>query len=81
MRFLVLILLGYLFFRIIKGFLGIGRQFERRDDGGAIDEMVQDPQCKMYIPLRDARREVIKGREFYFCSKECAQEFKKGVKT
>ena len=79
MRFLILIFLGYLLFRIIKGVLGAGTQVEQSENGGPIDEMVQDPYCKTYIPLRDARRYVINGTEFFFCSKECAEKFKKSI--
>jgi len=80
MRFLILIFLGYLLFRIIRGVLGSGRRVEKSEDGGPIDEMVQDPYCKTYIPLRDAKRHIIKGTELFFCSKECAEKFKKSVK-
>ena len=78
-RFLILLLLAYLFFRIVKAvfnLLGGGQELKRgRDDGKVIDEMVQDPSCQTYIPRREAIRKVIGGQEYFFCSKECAQEF------
>jgi YHS domain-containing protein len=40
--------------------------------------MVQDPSCKTYIPKRDARRKVIEGKEYFFCSKDCADRFEEG---
>ncbi len=46
----------------------------------AVDEMVQDPFCKTYIPLRSAQRKVIQGQEYFFCSKECADSFEKEMK-
>jgi YHS domain-containing protein len=78
-RLLILLLLAYLCFRIVKGvlsLLGGGQELKRgRDDEKVIDEMVQDPACRTYIPRREAIRKVIRGQEVFFCSKECAQEF------
>ena len=79
-RLLLLFLLAYLFFRIVKGVFsllggggqGIGRG---RDEEKVIDEMVQDPSCKTYIPRRDAIRKTVQGEEYFFCSKECARKF------
>lgn len=77
MRLLIFIFLAYLLYRVLRGFFRSGRKVEKTRNGGIIDEMVQDPFCKTYIPLRDARRKVIDGREYFFCSEECANSFKK----
>ena len=37
-----------------------------------IDEMVQDPLCKTYIPLRESVKRTIDGQELFFCSDACA---------
>ncbi len=79
-RLLLLCLLAYLFFRIVKGvlsLLGGGGQGPKRgrDEEKVIDEMVQDPSCQTYIPRREAIRKVVQGREYFFCSKECARKF------
>jgi len=42
---------------------------------GEITEMVFDENCKTYIQKKDAIKVVVNGREYYFCSKECAEEF------
>jgi len=47
--------------------------------GNVIDEMVQDPFCKTYIPKREAVKRVIGGKEILFCSKECADRFESGA--
>jgi len=75
MRLIILAVLGYLLYRLIRGLFKSGKKISKAGNGGVIDEMVQDPVCKTYIPLRDARRRVIGGREYFFCSKECADKF------
>ena len=75
-RFIILILLGYLVYRTIKGLFGSNKEIDRTVDGGIIDEMVQDPFCKTYIPRRESIKRVINGNEYHFCSEECADKFK-----
>ena len=79
MRLLIFAFLAYLLYRVIKGVLSSGQRPIRRNDRGTIDELVQDPLCKTYIPLRDAFTRTIGGKEYFFCSKECADKFEKDV--
>ncbi|MFO7986745.1 MAG: YHS domain-containing protein [Desulfatiglandaceae bacterium] len=80
-RLLILAFLVYLFYRVVRRYLGQGEMRDReRGQGtgaGPVDEMVQDPVCKTYIPRRDAQRKVIGGKEYFFCSKECADQFER----
>ncbi len=80
-RLIILGLLFYLLYRVIKTFLGPGQRAKTNEEGSIIDEMVQDPYCKTYIPLRDAHRKVINGREFFFCGKTCADKFLQEMKN
>jgi YHS domain-containing protein len=73
-RLIIFILLGFFLYRLVRRALGTVSRPRRAPDG-VIDEMVQDPQCKTYVPRRDARRKVIDGKEHYFCSKECEDKF------
>ncbi|MDY6974418.1 MAG: YHS domain-containing protein, partial [Thermodesulfobacteriota bacterium] len=66
---------GYIFYRGVRGLFGFPGKIDQRRSNGVIDEMVQDPQCKTYIPRRDARRKIVGGKERFFCSKECADRF------
>jgi YHS domain-containing protein len=82
MRLLILALLLYILYRVLRSYFGSGlkgREEKIRKDNaaGAIDEMVQDPICKTYIPLRGAKRRVVDGETFFFCSDQCADEFEK----
>jgi YHS domain-containing protein len=76
MRLLILILIGYLLYRTVRRYLLKSGQTVRRYEGeGSIDEMVQDPVCKTYVPMREAEKRVIDGKTYYFCGRECADEF------
>ena len=74
-KFIILVLLGYFLYRTIKGVFGSKKEIDRSADGGIIDEMVQDPFCKKYIPRRESIKRVINGNEYRFCSEECASKF------
>lgn len=75
MRFLLLILAAYIAYRIIKGLLRPAGEIRKGPEGGVIDEMVQDPYCKTYVPRKEAVKKIIGGQEVSFCSAECADKF------
>ncbi len=54
-----------------------GRARKKRLEG---DEMVQDPQCKVYIPLARALERKVGGQTLYFCSEDCARKYTKEIK-
>ena len=80
MRLLIFILLGYLLYRTIRRFVNPRQTLRRHEEAGAIDEMVQDPVCETYVPVREAEKRYIAGKTYYFCSKECADAFDKNSK-
>ena len=77
MRLIILALLIYIAYRLFRGFTTSKQEIQRTPDGGVIDEMVQDPVCKTYVPRRDAVKKVIGGREIFFCSEACASKYEK----
>jgi YHS domain-containing protein len=79
-RLLVLGALGYVGYRVIKGVFGSSKRLDHSMNGGVIDEMVQDPQCKTYIPRREAQTRVINGQRYFFCGNACADKFEKEMK-
>jgi YHS domain-containing protein len=79
-RFLIFALLAYLLYRILRGLIEQALRSGNGRSGETIDEMVQDPSCQTYIPLREAKRKVIGGQEYYFCSKGCCEKFEKELK-
>lgn len=78
MRLIILALLFYVLFRLVKGLIRSGTgEVRGPSDGGVIDEMVQDPLCKTYIPRRDSVKRVIEGKTFFFCSDQCAARYER----
>ena len=81
MRLVIIAILAYILYLIIKWFLGSGKKINLGSNGGVIDEMVQDPFCKTYIPRRDSLKRVIEGKEYFFCCDECASKYKSERKS
>jgi len=75
MRFIIYIVLAYVAYRVLKAVIRPKDKVSRGEDGGVIDEMVQDPQCKMYIPRRQAIERAIDGKTVHFCSDACATKY------
>lgn len=75
LRLIILAILLYILYRLVKGSFKQDRETSRDRADGVIDEMVQDPYCKTYIPRRQAVRRVHGGSEIFFCSEECADKF------
>jgi len=44
-------------------------------------EMVKDPVCNTYISKDKSIKDTIGGETFYFCSKECRDQFIKKLKA
>lgn len=80
-RLISMAVLLYLLYLLLKGVLKQGKAYKDETDDGAIDEMVQDPVCKTYIPRREAVKRTFGGKEILFCSKECADKFEFGKKS
>ena len=78
--FIIFAILAYLFYRILKIVFSPSKKIETSESGGVIDEMVQDPFCKTYIPRRESVRRVIQGQDYFFCSIECAEKFELEMK-
>jgi uncharacterized protein len=79
-RLLIFGALIYFVYRLLKGALGSQRGVKQKRPDGVIDEMVQDPYCKTYIPRRDSKRRRVAGKEYFFCSLECADKYENEMK-
>ena len=38
-------------------------------------EMAQDPNCGTYVPKKQSITKSVQGKEYFFCSKKCADEY------
>ena len=83
MRLIILAFLIYVLYRLWKGASGEIKKQEptqKKESGQDIGEMVQDPVCKIYIPVDQAYKREIKGKKYFFCSERCADIFEKKLK-
>ena len=78
-KLILLLLVGYLAIKTLKGILGRGPQAPmetgRRRSGDADGLMVQDLNCRTYLSRRDAVRAEHKGETYYFCSRACRDAY------
>lgn len=79
MRFLIILGLIYLAYRVIKSWMlqrGPSKTKVSREAAGEIDDvMVKDPYCEVYFPKRNGVHLNINGKDLYFCSTECRDKF------
>lgn len=80
-RFLIILLLAYLAYKVLRWLLSSPAKPGKENGLGSAAELVQDPVCKTYIPIREAEKRVIGGKKYYFCSRECADSFKRNAES
>ena len=78
-RILIFAALVYLVFRLARGLMkGIARSKDR--SGGVppdkIEDLVEDPQCRRFVPLSEALKADLDGKTLYFCSRECLEKYR-----
>ena len=85
LRLLVFVVLFFVFYYLIKIIFlpspGRKNDFRTGSDSRGIDqEMVQDPYCQVYLPLKESLKIEIEGKVHYFCSKECLRKYQEARK-
>ncbi len=85
-RLVFFILLVYLFTKLFKKlFLKVGRPRQSFNDkfagrkSPAVNEMVQDPVCSVYIPRTEAQTLIHNGTTYFFCSAACKKRFQRDM--
>lgn len=73
-RFIIFFVLIYLLYKIIKA---VNRKTSERvkSTSNSGEDLVEDPCCHTYIPLSQAYKKEISGKDYYFCSKQCSDQF------
>jgi len=77
-RIILLALLFYLVFLLVRFFQSLGRGSRQKNPGAsstARKMMVKDEVCNTYIQEDEALKEVHNGQVHYFCSEECRKKF------
>jgi YHS domain-containing protein len=72
----------YFFFKLLKRLFGAkgpqGKKASKPSFSEAprqINEMVQDPVCKVYVPKKEALYLEHEGNRHYFCCRSCLEKF------
>jgi len=79
LRILLISVFFYLllkFFKLLFLKPPVNKRPPQQNTSDQINEMVQDPVCKVYIPKNNALSTQKTGTTYYFCSKECMDKFK-----
>tara|TARA_B100001964_G_scaffold23272_1_gene23356 strand:+ start:5744 stop:6076 length:333 start_codon:yes stop_codon:yes gene_type:complete len=64
---------------LVAGFIMLYRSLfganPRLEDSSEASEMIQDPNCGVYVPKNQAIARSVLGEEHFFCSEKCADEY------
>lgn len=78
-RFLILAVVAYVFYRALKSWMFPGPDASNtvadRNIGKIDDDMIKDPFCEAYFPKRNAVHLNYGGQDLYFCSTECKEKY------
>ncbi len=79
-KLIILILAIYAFFKMRKLWLNVKQTIERTVSGNGAgteidDDLVKDPYCETYFPKRNAVHLFSGGRDLYFCSERCKNDY------
>jgi uncharacterized protein len=76
LRIILFALLAYIVYKSIRFYQKLSQKSssppKSKQTSGL---MVKDAICNTYLPQEDAIKEIIEGKEYFFCSKECRQKF------
>jgi len=80
-RLILIIIATLLGLVVVNWFFQFLKASQAKARGGdslprAGEPMVQDPQCRTYLPKRAAVRAEINGQEHYFCGRSCADRYR-----
>ena len=72
-RIVIFVLLVGLIYLLVRSYFLPGQE---EGGGQGSMEMVQDPNCQIYLPRTEAFERTKSGEKLYFCSEKCADEYK-----
>ena len=82
LRLLYYAMLAYFVYVVYKFLHGLVRRRRPSKPAPRLSGMmVKDEACETYVPKEEAIREVIDGKEYFFCSKDCRRKFLDKVKN
>ena len=39
------------------------------------EDLVEDPYCHIYVPMSQAHKAAVEGRDLFFCSEKCLEKY------
>ena len=79
-KIFVFIILFYIVYKIIKTVQqsklekSENDQFKSSPPHGG-EDLIEDPVCHTYVPLSQAYKKEISGKNYYFCSQQCSDKY------
>ena len=82
LRFILFALLAYIVYKFIRFYQKLSQKsYSPPKSKQTSGLMVKDSVCNTYLPKEDAIKEIVEGKEYFFCSKECRQKFLESKKA
>jgi uncharacterized protein len=79
LRVLVILLGIFIIYKIFSMIrrqrLGASRKSQIKSNSVKGEDLVEDPVCHTYVPVSQAYRKEIDGKDYFFCSGECCEKF------
>ncbi len=76
LRIVLYALLAYIVYKFIRIYQTLSKKNRATRQPKQISGvMVKDEVCNTYLPKEDAIREIVEGKEYFFCSKDCRKKF------
>jgi YHS domain-containing protein len=76
LRIILYALLVYIIYKSIRFYQKLSQKSNPPPKSKQISGlMVKDSMCNTYLPKEEAIKEITEGKEYFFCSKECAKKF------
>jgi uncharacterized protein len=76
LRFILFALIAYIIYKTIRVYQKLTQKSHpppKSEQTSGL--MVKDNVCNTYLPKEDAIKEIIDGKEYFFCSQECRQKY------
>jgi YHS domain-containing protein len=78
-RFIILFVVGYILYRSIKSWMfpsaSSSKSVSNKSATEIDDVMIKDPFCEAYFPERNGVHLEFGGKDLYFCSNQCKNNF------
>ncbi|ABB30739.1 hypothetical protein GeomeDRAFT_0812 [Geobacter metallireducens RCH3] len=79
MRLIIMLILFYVGFRIVQGFLKKKQEEKPTIPAPEKEETFQDPVCGVYVTEDDAVIGRHEGKRIHFCSMACLEKYQAGL--